>query len=267
MLSFGLNKKGAKFCNFPCTCSTQTITKGLFINNHTDFGMRRIIFNGKKGTCNSTIRPPSWETAITIKDGGSISNLILGSSPIGTAYDIQCLGSCTLKNVFWENTCWRGASFRAQNDFIKKNTLLDNEKYTYIVDGGGALDGLSKIFLQTGPGKTIVKNFCAANCEIGLRSCGACLNQYQRDLTVVDSKFMGPGITIIGPNQQYRDKVTLGNVSVYGYNNKSTRTMFACSECLGESAKNKWAYSYEPGKPGTSNYSCNYPASAVKVIN
>ena len=67
-------------------------------------------------------------------------------------------------------------------------------------------------------------------------------------------------------NQQYHDKVTLSNIKVYGYNNQATKITYACSEYLGASASNPWAYSYAPGQAGTGSI-CNYPASAVQVIN
>ncbi|KAL7076469.1 hypothetical protein ACQ4LE_004371 [Meloidogyne hapla] len=265
-IALALNTKGATFCKFPTPSKTITTSKTYFINNHTDFKMQRIIFNGQKGTCNPKI-PKQWDSVIVIQDGGSVSNLILGESPDGTAADINCMGSCTLTNVWWEKVCWRAASFRSTTEYNRKltNHIQDSTQFTYIVDGGGALDGFQKVFDQSGPGKTIVKNFCAANCSIGLRSCGDCGKQFQRDMTITDSKFMGPGLVIVGANQQYKDKITLRNIQVYGYNNPATKTAFACVETV-PNAKNPWAFAYIPGMAGTS-VSCKYPASAVKVIN
>ncbi|CAK5040637.1 unnamed protein product [Meloidogyne enterolobii] len=132
-----------------------------------------------------------------------------------------------------------------------------------IVDGGGALDGFQKIFDQNGPGRTIIKNFCTANSSIVLRTCGDCGLQYTRHVNVRNSKFMGPGLTIIGANLKYDDKVSFHNVSVYGYNNEKTRMAYACIENSGESASFK---GYAPGQPGNGP-TCTYDASEVKVIN
>jgi len=78
-----------------------------------------------------------------------------------------------------------------------------------IVDGGGALDGFQKIFDQNGPGRTIIKNFCTANSSIVLRTCGDCGLQYTRHVNVRNSKFIGPGLTIIGKIHFYYRKFRL----------------------------------------------------------
>ncbi|CAK5086581.1 unnamed protein product [Meloidogyne enterolobii] len=234
ILSIELNREGARFCNFPKASRNNVTNTGFYVKGgeDVDFGMQRIRLNGNPGTCNSKI-PKQWGSVITVADGGTVRNVILGVSLDGTAADINCMGSCTLKNI---------------------------------VDGGGALDGFQKIFDQSGPGKTIIKNFCAVNCAIGIASCGNCGRQYKRDMTIEDSRFKGPTLTIISANKQYQDKVTLRNITVYGNNNPATETTFVCSEYLGENVGDPWKYSYKPGQAGTGS-SCNYPASAVKVIN
>ncbi|KAF7636108.1 hypothetical protein Mgra_00004553 [Meloidogyne graminicola] len=230
--SFGLNTQGAKFCKFPTPKSTNITTKGFFISGNYDFGMQRIIYNGgSKNTCNKNIQK-QWDSVITIQNGGSISNVILGVSPEGISADINCMGSCTLNNVYWENVCWRGASFRVAKGFKK----TDKTRYTYTVNGGGALDGFRKFFDQSGPGKTIISNFCSVNNAIGIASC---------DGNPVD-------------------KVTLKNVEIYGENNPTSKITYACSEYMGESVPNPWANSYKPGQAG--GKSCNYAANAVKIM-
>uniref|UniRef100_A0A1I8BNN6 Probable pectate lyase F n=1 Tax=Meloidogyne hapla TaxID=6305 RepID=A0A1I8BNN6_MELHA len=221
-ISLALNKEGAKFCNFPTPTSTEVRTKIIFVTNNTDFGYKRIIFNGERGTCNPKVE--RWEQAMIIGDGLTVSNLIMGESPIGTASDI-------------------------------------------IVEGGGALDGFQKIFVQSGPGKTIIKNFCSVNNAIGIVSCGNCSTQYTRDITIENSKFKGPMVEIISGNRQYNDKLTLRNIQIYGNNNPATKIKKVCTENLGSNAADPWKYSYEPGKAGTSDKFCKYPASAVKIIN
>ncbi|KAF7637469.1 hypothetical protein Mgra_00002988 [Meloidogyne graminicola] len=237
--SLEINKDGKRFCNFPKASSVNNTNKAFFISGHYDFGMQRIIYtSANKGTCNPNI-PKQWDSVITIQDGGSISNVILGVSPDGTSADINCLGSCKLTNVYWEKVCWRAASFRAPSDYnynrMHKQSL-DSTQFQYIVEGGGAVDAFQKVFDQSGPGKTIVNNFCAANAAIILRSCGDCGLQYPRDLTITNSKFMGPGLTLIGANTnpKYTDRVTLKNIQVYGQNNKNTKIAYACQEIPGK---------------------------------
>ncbi|CAK5091239.1 unnamed protein product [Meloidogyne enterolobii] len=265
LLSLALNHEGAAFCKFPKPTSTQTITKTMTIVKNTDFEMKRIIFNGKRDTCRKNIPgwTNNWDHAIIVENGVTISNLILGESPIGTSSDIICKGSCTLKNVFFENVCWRAGTFIGAS--LSKPG--DKRKFTYTVDGGGALDGFQKIFCTGGPGQTIVKNFCSVNNSIGVISAGMTSVQYTRDVTIENSKFMGPMLTIIGGNRKYNDKLTLRNVQIYGNNKPETNIKFACCEYLGENAANPWKYSYKPGEAGTSDKCCKYPASAVKIIN
>ncbi|KAL7076079.1 hypothetical protein ACQ4LE_004366 [Meloidogyne hapla] len=263
-ISLALNTEGAKFCNFPKPTSTEEITKTIRLTEDKDFGNKRIIFNGKRGTCYS--KDPKWEQAIILEDGVTISNLTLGESPIGTSADIMCKGSCTLKNVFIENVCWRGFSFQGRSDVYATAENKDRNKYVFTVEGGGALNGFQKIMCQGAPGNTIVKNFCSVNNSIGIISAGMSLVQYSRHVTIENSKFMGPMLTIAGGNQQYRDKITLRNIEIYGNNNPATKIKFVCSENEGEDVVNDWKCSFAPGKDGTCK-TCKYPASVVKVIN
>uniref|UniRef100_A0A915LUU3 pectate lyase n=1 Tax=Meloidogyne javanica TaxID=6303 RepID=A0A915LUU3_MELJA len=238
LLSLALNQEGMKFCNFPTPTSTNVTTETLHITKDTNFGMKRIIFNGKPNTCRPDIPGwnNDWDHAIIIENGVTISNLILGESPIGTSSDIICRGNCTLKNVYIENTCWRGFSFIEASD--AKPGEKEHIKYDYVVEGGAALDGFQKIMVQGGPGRTTVKNFCSVN-------------------------------NAMDGNRQYNDKLILGNIEIYGNNNPTTKIDYVCSEYPGEiaPAADRWKYAYKPGEAGTSDKFCNYPASAVKIIN
>nr|CAD2134453.1 unnamed protein product [Meloidogyne enterolobii] len=259
LLSLALNQKGAKFCNFPTPTTTETISTTMNIVKDTDFGNKRIIFNGKPNTCRPVIPgwTNNWDHAIIVENGVTISNLIMGESTIGTSADIICKGN------FFENVCWRAGTFIGASNAKPGDT----RKYTYIVDGGGALDGFQKIFATGGNGKTIVRNFCSYNNAIGVISAGECSKQYTREVTVENSKFMGPMLTIIGGNRQYNDKLTVRNVTIYGNNNPATQIKFVCDEYLGENVAEPWKFSYKPGEAGTSDVCCKYPASAVKIIN
>ncbi|CAK5086590.1 unnamed protein product [Meloidogyne enterolobii] len=269
LLSLALNQKGMKFCNFPTPTSTETISTTMNIVKDTDFGNKRIIFNGKPNTCQPNIPGwnNDWDHAIFVEDGVTISNLILGESPIGTSSDIVCRGDCKLKNVYIENTCWRGFSFIEAADATPGEK--EHRKYNYVVEGGAALDGFQKIMVQGGPGRTTVKNFCSVNNSMGIISAGSCSQQYSRKITVSDSRFMGPMLTIFDGNRQYNDKLILGNIEIYGNNNPSTKIDYVCSEYPGEiaPASDRWKYAYKPGEAGTSDKFCNYPDTAVKIIN
>ncbi|KAF7625937.1 hypothetical protein Mgra_00009884 [Meloidogyne graminicola] len=191
--SLEINKDGKRFCNFPKASSVNNTNKAFFISGHYDFGMQRIIYtSANKGTCNPNI-PKQWDSVITIQDGGSISNVILGVSPDGTSADINCLGIG--RKFVGELQAFRAPSDYNYNRMHKQS--LDSTQFQYIVEGGGC----SRCFSKT-------------NAAIILRSCGDCGLQYPRDLTITNSKFMGPGLTLI----------------VYGQNNKNTKIAYACQE-------------------------------------
>ncbi|CAK5040614.1 unnamed protein product [Meloidogyne enterolobii] len=257
LLSLAVNQEGMKFCNFPKPSCTEVITQTKYVKEDTDFGMKRIIFNSKKGTCNRNLEV--WEDAIIIDNNATISNLILGESPIGTASSITCKGSCTLKNVYMENACWRGFSF------IGASNVQPGEKrnYTYVVDGGAVLDGFQKIIGQGERAMTIVKDFCSVNNSIGICSAGA------GKIIVVDTRFKGPMLNILCTNRKHKDRLTLRNITLYGNNNPATKIKYACVEHIENqvSDANPWKYAYKPGEAGSSDVSCKYPASAFKIIN
>ena len=101
ILSIELNREGARFCNFPKASRNNVTKTGFYVrgDQDVDFGMQRIRLNGNPGTCNPKI-PKQWGSVITVADGGTVRNVILGVSSDGTSADINCMGSCTLKNVW-----------------------------------------------------------------------------------------------------------------------------------------------------------------------
>ena len=57
-----------------------------------------------------------------------------------------------------------------------------------------------KIFTQAGAGKTIIQNFCAEHFSKVWRSCGEYCFQHTRRVEMTNSKFKGPGLSLIGKN-------------------------------------------------------------------
>uniref|UniRef100_A0A915LLK7 Probable pectate lyase F n=1 Tax=Meloidogyne javanica TaxID=6303 RepID=A0A915LLK7_MELJA len=102
-----------------------------------------------------------------LSNGVTVSNLIIGTE---SSSGIWCSGSCTLKNVYFERVCTHAAAFNATTDFTK----TDRRSFTYTVEGGAGLHALDKMFVQSGPGKTIINNFCGDGFQKVWRSCGTC---------------------------------------------------------------------------------------------
>nr|CAD2186309.1 unnamed protein product [Meloidogyne enterolobii] len=91
------------------------------------------------------------------------------------------------------------------------------------------------MFVQSGPGKTIINNFCGDGFQKVWRSCGTCndevsQNSKQRTVTITNSNFTGKGHVIASGNAPYNDKVSFNNVKIFGYKNRSTRVVYACGE-------------------------------------
>nr|CAD2164740.1 unnamed protein product [Meloidogyne enterolobii] len=138
---------------------------------------------------------------IEIEDGGSISNLIIDVPAKG----IWCKGRCTLTNVFFKRTCYHAVDF---------GNSLDGTPKLYQVIGGAVLNAVDKVFTQAGAGTTIIQNFCAQNFSKVYRSCGELCSQHPRSIKMANSKFKGPGLSLISLNYNYGDTMEINNIHI-----------------------------------------------------
>ena len=71
-------------------------------------------------------------------------------------------------------------------------------------------------------------------------------------------------------HHHYKDKVSYNNVKIFGYKSHNTRIDYACGEVRADVNENNLdkgpSNLYKPGQDGTGSV-CNYPASAVKIVN
>ncbi|MET9057674.1 pectate lyase [Streptomyces antibioticus] len=93
------------------------------------------------GALDGADRAPLFELA----DGAVLKNVIIGAP---AADGVHCLGSCTLENVFWEDTGDDAATF-----------LGASEAATYVVRGGGAPEAADRVFRVRGAGTLTVRDF------------------------------------------------------------------------------------------------------------
>ncbi|SME91225.1 pectate lyase [Streptomyces sp. Amel2xC10] len=96
------------------------------------------------GALDGADRAPLFELA----DGAVLKNVIIGA-PAGDG--VHCLGSCTLENVFWEDTEDDAATF-----------LGTSEAATYVVRGGGAPEAADQVFRVRGAGTLTVRDFAVS---------------------------------------------------------------------------------------------------------
>ncbi|WP_241834669.1 pectate lyase [Pseudofrankia asymbiotica] len=187
-----------------------------------DGGLRRYSGVGDGGQSES--QPAVFEVA----NGGTVQNVIIGT-PAGDG--IHCLGTCTLRNVWWEDVGEDAATFKGTS-----------ATQTMTIDGGGARHANDKVFQHNGPGTMVIRNFQVADFGKLYRSCGNCSSQYRRTVVIQNVTVTAPGKTIAGINSNYGDTATLSGVTIVGDANKK---ISICDRYEGNAAGD------EPVKLGT----------------
>lgn len=135
-----------------------------------------------------------------LEDGATIQNVIVGNHG---ADGIHCKGTCTIKNVWFQNVC---------DDMV---TAASGSSGTVTIDGGGARNAHDKLFQDNSHGKFIVQNFYGEKLGKMYRACGeggAC-DSTKGNLTMSN-------ITAIGVDQvvgltKGRDKATLSKICLF----------------------------------------------------
>jgi hypothetical protein len=57
---------------------------------------------GSSGECQGQTETGKDDAVFLVEDGATVQNVIIGKDQ---AEGIHCLGSCTIKNVWWEDVC------------------------------------------------------------------------------------------------------------------------------------------------------------------
>src|SRR5262249_4762415 len=134
-----------------------------------DGGMQRFAGAGALGSgSQAENQPPMFQLA----DGATLANVIIGTP---AADGVHCSGSCTLKNVWWE-------------DVGEDAATLEGSSATQVmtIDGGGAQKASDKVFQHNGPGTMVIQGFCVSDFGKLYRSCGNCNQQYARHVRVLN---------------------------------------------------------------------------------
>ncbi|MEV6208959.1 pectate lyase [Kitasatospora sp. NPDC051914] len=212
--------------------STQQVAK-LF-----DGGGKRFVGKGALGTGGqSESQPAMFELA----DGAVLQNVILGDP---AADGVHCKGSCTLRNVWWENVGEDAATFKGTS-----------AAQVMTVDGGGARGAADKVFQHNGPGTFVIKNFRVEDFGKLYRSCGNCKTQYPRHVVIDNVIATAPGKKIVGINSNLGDTAKITRLTVVG---DSSKKITVCQRFTGvTSGEPKEAGS---GPDGTN---CLYAAADV----
>ncbi|WNV86073.1 pectate lyase [Umezawaea sp. Da 62-37] len=170
---------------------TTTVNAGTFF----DGGMKRYYGIGDGGQGES--QDPMFEVA----NGGTIQNVLL-DAPAGDG--IHCLGSCTIRNVWWNDVGEDAATF-----------LSASSSATYLVDGGGAKSAEDKVFQHNGAGTLTIRNFQVHSSGKLYRACGNCTTSYKRNV-VLDGVTARSTKALAGINTNWGDTARFSRITVYG---------------------------------------------------
>ena len=178
----------SNLCTWPTAAGSQSVSSTINVSGTYDGGMKRFTGSGALGSSGQTEGQPAM---FQISNGGTLQNVIIGNP---AADGVHCSGSCTLKNVWWEDVGEDAATL-----------LGSSSSQVMTIDTGGAKGATDKVFQHNGPGTMIVRNFCFQDFGKAYRSCGNCSSQYARHLemdNIMAVPRLGP---LAGVNANYND--------------------------------------------------------------
>lgn len=178
------------------TGSTQKLSATKKVSGSFDGKLQRYIGEGDLG---GSGQEEGQDPLFELADGATLSNVIIGAP---AADGIHCKGSCTLKNVWWEDVGEDAATF-----------LGTSASQVMSIDCGGAKNASDKVLQHNGPGTMKVSNFYVSTFGKLYRSCGNCGSQYARHVEFSGISATG-GKSIAGVNENYKDTATFSNLLV-----------------------------------------------------
>ncbi|MGI5270298.1 pectate lyase [Nonomuraea sp. CA-218870] len=171
----------------------QTVTRD--VGTFFDGGMKRYYGIGDGG------QGESQDPMFVVANGGTIQNVII-DAPAGDG--IHCEGSCTIKNVWWNDVGEDAATFRSSSSSAR-----------YLVDGGGAKSASDKVFQHNGAGTLTIRDFQVHSAGKLYRACGNCSTSYQRHV-VMDGVTARSTKVLAGINTNWGDTARFSRITVYG---------------------------------------------------
>ncbi|GGQ80848.1 pectate lyase [Couchioplanes azureus] len=185
--------------SWPTPVRTETLTATRRISGYVDGGTVRFVGGAALGDGGqSEGQDPLFELA----DGATLANVVIGTP---AADGVHCLGSCTLRNVWWQDVGEDAATFRGTSP-----------RQTMVVEGGGARHAADKTFQHNGPGTMIIRDFRASDIGKLYRSCGNCRKQFPRHVRVSNVTVTAPLKTLVGINPNLGDTARISGVTVSG---------------------------------------------------
>ncbi|MEV4474870.1 pectate lyase [Nonomuraea sp. NPDC049504] len=181
--------------SWPSDTGSVHLTDTRELGSFFDGGMKRYYGIGDGG------QSESQDPMFVVPNGGTIQNVII-DAPAGDG--IHCEGSCTIRNVWWNDVGEDAATFKSSSSSA-----------TYLVDGGGARSGSDKVFQHNGAGTLTIKNFQVHSSGKLYRACGNCSSSYQRHV-VMDGITARSTKVLAGINSNWGDTARFSRITVYG---------------------------------------------------
>ncbi|MCK9904522.1 pectate lyase [Frankia sp. Cpl3] len=227
--------------SWPSATGSQAVSSTIRVSGTYDGGMRRYYGSGALG---GSSQDEGQDALFDLPAGATLQNVILGAP---AADGIHCAGTCTLRNVWWEDVGEDAATFRGSGS------------PTFLVDGGGARLASDKVFQHNGAGTLTVRNFQFQNIGTAYRSCGNCSTQYARHVVFQNIWVTTPANRLAGINTNYGDTASFSGVTVI---NDPNRRLTVCQKYIGNDDGDE-PQSNGSGADGTS---CRYTSSAITYV-
>ncbi|WP_443046624.1 pectate lyase [Streptomyces sp. DSM 40750] len=202
--------------SWPTATGSRAVNATIEVSGTYDGSLKRFYGSGDLG---GDSQDESQGALFELADGAVLKNVVLGAP---AADGVHCLGSCTLRNVWWENVGEDAASFKGKS-----------ASASYLVVGGGAKGADDKVFQHNGAGTLTVKNFQVADFGKLYRSCGNCETQYRRHVVISNVRATAPGKVLVGVNANYGDTAVISGVTLVG---DSDRDITVCERFQGNSS-------------------------------
>ncbi|XP_014555032.1 polysaccharide lyase family 3 protein [Bipolaris victoriae FI3] len=179
---------------FPVPTETVVLKEAMYIAAGQVFDGQMKRYERVEGSCSEQAEGTDADAVFNLLPGATIRNVIIGKHQ---SEGIHALGDAWVENVWWEDVCEDALTSKGLNTQLR-------------VIGGGARNATDKIFQDNSlGGKVNITGFYAENFGTFYQSCGNCLNQAKRNVTIQNViAVKGTRMGIINPNygDEYRIK-------------------------------------------------------------
>ncbi|KAH6643926.1 pectin lyase fold/virulence factor [Boeremia exigua] len=183
---------------FPVPRETVVLNETMYIYPGQTFDGKMKRYERVEGSCNEQAEGTDADAVFNLMSGATIKNVIIGKHQ---SEGIHALGDAWVENVWWEDVCEDALTSKGLNTQLR-------------VIGGGARNAQDKIFQDNSlGGKFNITGFYAETFGTFYQSCGNCLNQAKRNVTIQNVIAVnGTRMGIINPN--YGDEYRLKNAQI-----------------------------------------------------